>query len=352
MLAFACPVCERLVTFESIRCLNCRSELGFDPCSRDILEVTGGDGAGLHRCANAKIAACNWLVTAPDTLCASCILTRTRPNDADTEGLAGLATAEAAKRRLLFELGQLGLPVVGWHERAGGLGFDLLSSRSTPVTTGHADGLITLDLDETDAALRERMRERLSEPYRTVLGHFRHEIGHYFQPIVLASDESFEARCRELFGDERADYQQALKRYYETGPPEGWEQLFVSAYATMHPWEDWAETFAHYLHLRDTLQTAAAYGLKVDGPVIATADSAPLHSNPAEATSDIEGMLRSWIPMTYALNAINRSMGELDLYPFVLTAEIAAKLTFIDTTVKRAAQSGGSDEARVYVQPA
>jgi hypothetical protein len=336
MLAFACPVCERLVTFESSVCLNCASQLGYDPSTQAIREVNPSGAETLLRCANAQLAACNWLVTRPDELCASCVLTRTRPHDGDESGLGGFAAAEAAKRRLLFELDDLRLPVVGWHQRPGGLAFDLLSSRYAPVTTGHADGLITLDLDETDPAHRERMRVRLQERYRTVLGHLRHEIGHYYQPILIASDTPEELRCRELFGDEREDYQQAMDHHYEHGPPPDWQQRFVSAYASMHPWEDWAETFAHYLHLRDTLQTAAAYGVRVQGPAIDTADPAPLHSEPEHAREDIHSLLKAWIPLTYALNAISRSMGAPDLYPFVLSPQIEAKLAFIHAFVRDA----------------
>jgi hypothetical protein len=299
-----------------------------------------GSAAALFRCANAELAACNWLVHCDGELCASCSLTRIRPNDRDEHGLSGFATAEAAKRRLLFELADLALPIVGWQQQSGGLAFELLSSEHAPVTTGHADGVITLDLHETDPAHRERMRVRLGEPYRTVLGHLRHEIGHYYQPILIAPGSPSESVCRELFGDDREDYQQAIDRYYEQGPAAGWEQSFVSAYATMHPWEDWAETFAHYLHVHDTVQSAAAYGVRVDGPSIPTADAAPLYSRPNDAPADIYSVLAAWIPLTYALNAISRSMGAADLYPFVLTPEIAAKLAFIDGLVRGAGARG------------
>jgi hypothetical protein len=334
VLAFACPVCNRLVTFESVECLNCGSELGFDPARFTISSLRVDGSQRLYRCANAQLAACNWLVGHAGALCSSCSLTRTRPNDADGDGLGGFAAAEAAKRRLLFELIDLELPIVSWAQEPGGLAFDMLSSERTAVSTGHADGVITLDLDETDPAHRERMRVRLGEPYRTVLGHLRHEIAHYYQPILVAAGTPAEARCRELFGDERESYQDAIDRYYTAGAPSGWEQSFVSAYATMHPWEDWAETFAHYLHVRDTLQTAAAYGVHVDGPSVASADSAPLHSTPSDAQTDVRTMLEAWIPMTYALNAISRSMGALDIYPFILSPEIERKLAFIDALVR------------------
>jgi hypothetical protein len=215
-----------------------------------------GEAAELHRCANQTLAACNWMVRHVDELCRSCALTRTRPNDADPVGLAEFARAEAAKRRVIFQLLDLGLPGV----EPGRLAFDLLSSEQQPVTTGHADGLITIDLAESDDARREQRRSELDEPYRTMLGHLRHELGHYFQPLIVCGEAQW-AACRALFGDERQDYGAALERHYEQGTPGDWPQRFVSAYATMHPWEDWAETFAHYLHIRDTLQTAAGYGV-------------------------------------------------------------------------------------------
>ena len=195
--------------------------------------------------------------------------------------------------------------------------------------TGHADGVITLDLAEADPASREPRRVRLGEPYRTVLGHLRHEIGHYYQPILVQPGTTQETRMRELFGDERADYEDATDRHYEAGPPEHWQEAFVSAYATMHPWEDWAETFAHYLHIRDTLQSAAAYGVSVTGPSIPLADEAPLHAEPVDPPQDVNSALEAWIPLTFALNQISRSMGLPDTYPFVLAGPVLEKLRFI-----------------------
>jgi hypothetical protein len=296
--AFDCPNCRQPVFFENTRCLNCGTKLGFAWPAREIVR------AGTY-CANAEIAGCNWLVEDPRQLCASCRLTRTRPADGDAE--EEYRTAEAAKRRLLFELGELGLPTED-------IVFDLLSSTHEPVTTGHADGVITLDLAESDDAHRERMREEMAEPYRTVLGHLRHEIGHYYWPILADTDHK-RTRARALFGDDTADYQEALDRHYEQGPPPDWPDEHVSAYATMHPMEDWAETFAHYLHIRDTLQTAEAYGIA--GPPPPT----------------IEESIEVWIPLTRALNALNRSMGRDDLYPFVLPPKVVDKLACIDELV-------------------
>ena len=164
-----------------------------------------------------------------------------------------------------MQLHEVGLPVVGWHEREGGLGFDLLSSRSanTPVMIGHANGIITIDVVESLADHRESIRVRLGEAYRTILGHFRHEVGHYYQWILVESggDPALLESCRRLFGDERASYSDGIDRHYRLGPPEGWQKTYISEYATMHPWEDFAECFAHYLHIQGTLATAASGGL-------------------------------------------------------------------------------------------
>jgi hypothetical protein len=320
MRAFACPSCSQLVFFENTACLNCGTELGFRWPKRELRALDG------PRCANLEPAACNWIAAAPGELCFSCALTRTRPADEDAAGLAALRSAEAAKRRLLFELGELGLPIEG-------LSFDLLSSESQPVTTGHANGVVTLDLAEADDPHRERMRQELGEPYRTLLGHFRHEVGHFYF-TVLAPDEERRERARPLFGDERADYQAALDRHYEEGPPDDWQQNHVSAYATMHPAEDWAETFAHYLHMRDTSQTAAAYGLELHGPDLPAGGA--FAASPRNEPAGFDQILAGWLSLSYALNAINRSMGRDDLYPFVLAPAVVEKLRLVHELVSEA----------------
>jgi hypothetical protein len=333
MQAFTCPDCRHLVVFENLTCLNSGTELGFDWEAREMGALRDG-----RACANRALIGCNGLAGVGG-LCPSCALTRTRPGDGDEDGLERFAKAESAKRRLIFELLELGLPVVGFREQDGGLAFDLLNSARGGVTTGHDDGLITLDLAEADDAHREQIRAELDEPYRTVLGHMRHEIGHYYEPILCPEDSPERARYRELFGDDRADYQEALDRHYANGAPDGWSGEFVSAYATMHPWEDWAETFAHYLHIRDSLQTSVAYGVTVVGPAVFHTDEAPLYSFPAAAAEGIRELLNAWLPLTYALNAMNRSMGAGDLYPFVLAPAVIEKLGFIDELIRRSASA-------------
>jgi hypothetical protein len=297
-----------------------------------------------RRCANQKLAGCNWLVKrsraggAPAApLCLSCRLTRTRPNDADLSSDRAVAAefvrTEAAKRRLVWQLVELQLPLVSKHEQPeGGLAFDLLSSKVEQVTTGHADGVITIDLAESNDAHREHMREELGEPYRTMLGHLRHEIGHYYWMTLIQPHEDALNAFRALFGDQQVDYAQSLKRHYAKGAPPNWQDHHVSPYATAHPWEDWAETFAHYLHIRDTLQTAAAFGMIVTGPRLEPS----MIAAPAIHPDDLfEEILSDWIPLTLALNAINRSMGKDDLYPFVLSPGAQVKLSFVHDYVKR-----------------
>ena len=332
MRAFICENCGQLLFFENSLCLRCSARLGFVPSRLDIVGLDGPGAPTLAKCANAGVAECNWLIESTDTgpLCRSCALTRTRPGDDDPGGLAAFAKAEAAKRRLIFQLLDLGLPI------GDDLAFDLLSSRTGPVVTGHDDGVITIDLAESDDARRELRRAELDEPYRTVLGHFRHEVGHYYWPIVVERAGEL-AGGRELFGDDRLDYDTALQRHYEQGPPGDWRNRHVSAYATMHPWEDWAETFAHYLHILDTLQTASAFGLAISGPDKASDDS--LSSAPARdaAKRPFDVIIDDWLPLTYALNAVNRSMGREDLYPFTLAKTVIEKLAFVHDRVRAVA---------------
>jgi hypothetical protein len=342
---FTCPRCGQLVFFANTACVRCDTALGFDPGLLTIVEVDDE----WRRCANRALAKCNWLVPAGSPagwLCVSCELTRTRPADDDHAALLLFAKAEAAKRRLVFQLRSLGLPLRPRDPVTGeGVAFDLLASTVDPVTTGHAGGVITLDLAESDDVHRQRIRLMLSEPYRTVLGHFRHEIGHYLF-TVLVTDPADLATARTLFGDERTDYQAALEQHYHHGAPTGWETDHVSEYATMHPAEDFAETMAHYLHISGVLQSAAAFRLRVDGPE-PDPDPAPPATLAADPTTidlddpdGIASMIATWLPLSYALNAVNRSMGEDDLYPFVLTAPVIDKLGFIHRLVRRSTDRG------------
>jgi hypothetical protein len=318
MRSFTCPACGNLLFFENSSCVVCRTAVGY---SRPDRTLTALDGR--HRCANAALAGCNWLVGEPGLLCDCCALTRTRP--ADGVAVEAFARAEAAKRRLVHQLDDLGLPVDE-------VVFDLLSSDAEPVITGHADGVITIDLAEGVDSHREAMRARLAEPYRTLLGHFRHEVGHWYWE-VLVRRAGGQDRFREVFGDERADYRQALREHYSGAPEPGWNESHVSTYATSHPWEDWAETFAHLLHVRDTVQTAGAFGVLVVGRDIAPHPHTPVDAEPSEDQPGFDELVNTWVPLSRAVNQLNRSMGKDDLYPFVLSPRVLAKLRFVDSLV-------------------
>ena len=336
MRDFNCPKCGQRLAFENSKCLSCGSALGFSLDDMALLVIASGDesehaGAvdehNYALCANLYAAECNWLVKVGEGsgLCASCALTRTRPADSDTVAMAAFAAAERAKRRMIAELTELKLPVVGREDDPKyGLAFDLLSSEFEKVFTGHADGVITLDLAEGDDVHREQLRVSMEEPYRTLLGHFRHEIGHYYFYRLVSLVPEYLERFNELFGDPDLDYQAALDRHYSEGAPAGWKNDYVSSYATMHPAEDWAETFAHYLHIRDTLDTAAAFGL---APAGATFDRRVL------GPSGFDTIIEMWLPLTWALNMVNRSMGRDDLYPFVLPPAVLEKMRFIHTVI-------------------
>ena len=336
MRDFTCPNCGQRLSFENSVCLSCKSKLGFSLDEMAFLVIADeeeADQAGsvanteYQLCANLHVAKCNWIVPFATVrkLCESCALTRTRPNDADTNALAAFARAEKAKRRMIVELHELGLPIVGRDvDPEFGLAFDLLSSEQEKVFTGHENGVITLDLAEGDDVHREQLRIAMEEPYRTLLGHFRHEVGHYYFYRLVAPVPAYAEQFEELFGDPDADYQEALDRHYNDGPPADWKRDYVSSYATMHAAEDWAETFAHYLHIRDTLDTAAAFGF---APAGATYDRRVLGPSGFGTLTDM------WLPLSWGLNMVNRSMGKDDLYPFVLTSTVLDKMRFVHTVI-------------------
>jgi hypothetical protein len=299
------------------------------------------------RCANLQTpAACNWLVPvsegAPQAqLCQACRLNRTIPDltdEAHPDNAELWGKIELAKRRLVSALLVLGLPVASRvsEDTERGLMFDFLRSpdMGPHILTGHDTGLITLNLNEADDATREATRKAMHEPYRTLLGHFRHEVGHYYWDR-LVSGTSWMQGFRELFGDETQDYAASLQNNYEHGPRPDWALHYVSAYASVHPWEDWAECWAHYLHIRDTVDTALSFGLSLDSaqleftPFTLDALYQPEHPH-AQVFLDF---LNQWTQLTMLLNEMSRAMGQPDFYPFVLPCEVVAKLHFIHLVV-------------------
>ena len=347
MKVFHCTHCRHIVFFENTQCVSCGFKLAFVPDLVTVvaLEPRANDtwrtelrGIGRRRfrlCRNySEQNVCNWAVSAedPEPLCASCRLTQVIPNLETPGNREAWFKLEAAKRRMLYTLVQLHCPIRGRAEDPEhGLSYQLLENEAPdkPVLTGHAHGVITVNIAEANDAERERRRLQLHEPYRTLLGHFRHEIGHYYWERLVHEGGRVEA-FRSLFGDERADYAAALELYYDNGPPADWAQRFVSAYATAHPWEDFAESWAHYLHMTDMLDTAEDCGLSLtprrrDEPTLARARSG--------TTEPFGQLISAWFPLTYLLNNLNRSMGLADGYPFVLSSPAIDKLRFVHDTI-------------------
>jgi hypothetical protein len=330
---FACPQCRSWIEFEDLVCLNCGSALAYDPQADDV--VVPGDRP---LCRSWDAVGCNWLAStdpAAGGACESCRLTVDGPGEDDPVGHSQLVLAEFAKRRLVRQLRHLGLPISVRHGDEG-LAFRLLSAaEGESVITGHDNGLITIDLSESNDPHREALRIRLGEPYRTMLGHLRHEIGHYYW-LVLVDGTGGHESFRRTFGDERLDYGEALKAHYGDGPAENWAQDHISHYATMHPWEDFAETFAHYLHIADVLETTYAVGVTVEGPHgVPEPLAGRIASTGAPGIADlpIADVLGRWHGISLALNSISRSMGRQDLYPFVITPGVAHKLGFVHELV-------------------
>ena len=349
MKLFQCQKCGQLLYFENTRCECCHSPLGFDIRTMDLLTlVEQADGAfsvypqdtpQFRYCQNAEHQACNWLIPldAPHPFCHACQLNRTIPSLAEEQNLRLWQKLELAKHRLVYSLLRMKLPTQSKRTAPDtGLAFDFLADQTSAsgevqrVMTGHADGLVTINVSEADDAQRVQARQSMGERYRTLLGHFRHEVGHYYWN-TLVWDTPYLDAYRRLFGDERQDYGEALKTHYAQGAPPDWSERFISAYASSHPWEDWAETWAHYLHLMDTLATAYALDLHVRPRATNNeALSADMARDPYQ-TSDFDEIYAQWLPLTIAMNSINRSMGQPDLYPFVIPAPVVKKLKYIHT---------------------
>ena len=338
MKLFACDNCQQILYFENSRCTSCGAVLAYRPEESQLATVKAGD----LQCRNAlEHDACNWLVTSrrDAEYCNSCALSSVIPDLNDPANQQAWRRIEAAKRRLLYGLYALKLPVESRATQPEtGLEFRFLKgTEDEPVMTGHDEGVITLNVDEGDFAFRENMREKMGEGYRTVLGHLRHEVGHYYWDL-LVRDTVLLSGFRALFGDETQSYEDAIARHYESGPPANWGEHFISAYASMHPWEDWAETWAHYLHMTDTLETAKSHGLTLRAPA---ADKPGEHIATARVEfGDFEQLTSGWNAVTLALNSLNRSMGMKDAYPFVLSPQVLGKLRFVHELIQRQHEQG------------
>jgi hypothetical protein len=370
MKVFHCNNCRQLVFFENVQCVKCGRLLAYVAEEDDILSlepITEGTAKGLWKAMSAEgderryrlcqnyseHKTCNWAIPedSPGELCESCRLTTVIPDLSVPGNLQKWFALESAKRRLVYSLLRLNLPLAG--EAAGGsqntegshasmpisccpppagsLAFKFLADLPGPsgrVLTGHDCGVITVNLAEADDAEREKRRLNMHEPYRTLVGHFRHEVGHYYWDRLIR-DSNFIDSFRELFGNESADYGEALQAHYKNGAPADWQERYVSAYASSHPWEDWAETWAHYLHMTDALETAADSGLwlrpsRPDEPALK-----PVATKRGSRPQRFDTLIENWFPLTYVLNSLNRGMGLHDAYPFVLSSAVIEKLHFI-----------------------
>lgn len=354
MKTFHCQ-CGNKVFFLNSYCTNCERALGYfprigqmgalHPASQYLWTAPGLTPVGqtYRKCNNYAVEdVCNWMVESddPDPFCWSCRLNEVIPDLDRPRHRYYWYKIESAKRYMLYGLYQLNLPIVSRKDNPQqGLAFRFLADTRSDsgfldpihgrdaVVTGHDNGLITINLAEADDVARARLREQMQECYRTLLGHFRHEIGHYYWARLIRDDAQRLSKFRELFGDEKRDYQGALALHYSNGPPANWQRYYISPYASMHPWEDWAECWAHYMHMIDTLETAHYFGVVPAGVSELPDEGDIAHFNPAHEA--FPALLERWVQLSVAMNAINRSMGLPDAYPFVLPSSAQYKLEFI-----------------------
>jgi hypothetical protein len=348
MRLFKCPVCSQLLYFENTRCEKCGHVLGYEPMQNRLLALEPADqlwrtvpasDASYKFCSNNTYGACNWVIDAalPGDFCLACRHNGIIPDLSQPQNLANWQRIEASKHRLFYTLLRLQLPLRTRSESPEGLLFNFLADSpfdsNQRVLTGHDSGSITLAIVEADDVERERRRSQMGEPYRTLLGHFRHEVGHYFWDR-LVRDRNGQEAFRALFGDETKNYQESLHIHYSEGAPRDWQDNFVSAYATSHPWEDFAETWAHYLHIVDTMEMARAFNLHVDPRLDETGQLEATIDFNSYKIENFQTIVDNWLPVSFAMNNINRCMGQPDFYPFVLSPTVIDKLAFIHDLVR------------------
>jgi hypothetical protein len=353
MKLYSCPRCSAKIFFENLTCLACNSELGYVPAANsmqlltDQTAVAAGpvDTGQWLACGNRRNeVACNWLVAphagaseAVAKLCDCCRYTITIPPLDDAANRHAWHRLEYAKRYLFYSLWQLNLPRPDRLEQPEtGLAFEFLTQlpQQSKVLTGHANGVITVNIAEADDVMREQRRVSLHEPSRTLLGHLRHEIGYFYWDQLIAGSAQPGGQLekfRSVFGDERDDYAAALQRHYEGTNAYSWQTNFISHYASAHPWEDWAETWAHYLRISDALDTAAAWGIdmQLDTTQIVTTGI----SKDASVAQFKDALIKEWLPLSQYLNATCRSLGEADAYPFILSPPAVEKLAFVHAVI-------------------
>ncbi|MEP1086757.1 putative zinc-binding peptidase [Algoriphagus sp.] len=346
MKLFECGNCSHTLFFENLSCEKCGHLTGYDHLSAEMLTfqpnthplVSDRKGIAYKYCQNREFGVCNWLIPAEDNreFCPACELNRTIPNLSDSENFSKWQKLEVAKHRLVYQLLALRLEILPQETNPEiGLCFDFIARQGdSKIMTGHANGVVTILLSEADSVHREQMRKQLSEPYRTLIGHFRHEVGHYFWDRLINRDQKVLGDFRAIFGNEQADYAASLKTYYQNGAPENWQDSCISQYATSHPWEDWAETWAHYLHIMDMTETAYYFGIAVRPKVKNMALGGSADFDPY-TVQDFLTIYNAWAPISFSINSLNRSMGIPDAYPFVVSHAVVEKMKFIHHLVCR-----------------
>lgn len=306
MKRFSCPMCYARVFCNDSKCTNCGARLIYD-LSTDSFDVPPGVSFMDQPCANADSWECNWLREQTGDQCPACALDLQVASPG-----ADLTVFQAAKRRVVRQLHLFGIDL-----RSGPvpMRFNLLrSTPENPVITGHDEGLITLDIAEGNPAHLAETQTGLAEAYRAPVGHVRHEAGHWHWQARIANDPELLDQFRELFGDERLDYAMALQRHYQGTDNGWWRPIYLSHYATAHPWEDYAESFAHVLHMHAMLETAEAEGF-----IARPADRLTFEQDYARLA-----------PLTIGLNEMARSMGTAEPYPFAPPLQAVRKMAFVD----------------------
>ena len=352
MRTFSC-ICGQTLFFENTRCVHCNRLVGWSEVDRAVVGVDGdpedlaGDfidpqGRPLRCCANrVNFSVCNRLLDAETTrsgdLCLACGMNRTVPDQSIEGNRERWAKLEAAKRRMLYDLSLIGWPMDTLNPDQGSaapLRFEFKADAipddgrwvpmddGQPVYTGHADGVITINLKEADDLERERMRLNLGEPQRSLVGHFRHEVGHYYWDLLFRSDPGAKQRFIDTFGDpDHPSYSEAMDRHYQQGPPRDWRNRFVSAYATMHPWEDWAETWSLFLDIFGTMDTLSAHGLE--------------RWPAAAADAGFDRLVEAYTTVAVALNELSRNRGMTALHPESVAAPVLEKLALVRREVRQ-----------------
>lgn len=367
MRIFRCETCGNPLFFENVSCVQCGSALAFLPdrlalCA--IETVPDQQEAGLARwrrrasprrrpglrryrlCRNSHdYQACNFAVddNDPNPFCVSCRQTNVLPDLSIDGNQERWSRIERAKRRLFYSLTKLGLSSAsGLPGGSVGPVFQFLADLpGQQVITGHLNGLITLNVAEADDEERVRRRLELHEPYRTLLGHLRHESGHFYWDKLIRDGGRLD-RFRQAFGDESIDYSQALANHYAGGELFNWQEAHVTAYAAAHPWEDWAETWAHYLHMVDLLETAASYRTRLVVPGTEDDGNDEVISPFGAEAASFDELVEQWVPVTLLLNSLNRSLGQDDAYPFALTGGALNKLRFVHDVIKEVSAQASS----------